>query len=111
MRHLPNHESAVLEISKIADYCLHPHHLRGRHKARVFHAALGIGRVDAEWLREELLDALDRSEAVELATDGYGSRWRVDCSVTRHGRTAMVRSLWIVRTGERSPRFVTCWID
>jgi hypothetical protein len=47
---LPRGEDAVLDIRKIEDYCLSPLHPRGRHKARVFRAALDRQRGDAAWL-------------------------------------------------------------
>jgi hypothetical protein len=33
---LPNGEHAVVDSAKLREYCLNPHHARGRHKARVF---------------------------------------------------------------------------
>ena len=58
MASLPNADRAVLDLRKIEDYCLSPAHPRGRHKARVFRDALGIGRSEAEWLRQALLAGL-----------------------------------------------------
>jgi hypothetical protein len=110
MARLPNIEQAILEARKIEDYCLNPDHPRGRHKARVFRDALGIVRNDAEWLRKTLLESLHDSEAIELASDAFGSRWRVDMRIRRHGITIMVRTVWIVQTGEQVPHFVTCWV-
>jgi hypothetical protein len=110
MTRLPNGERAILDIRKIENYCLDPRHPRGRHKARVFREALGINRTDARWLREVLLEGAQSCEAIELETDTYGSRWRIDVPITRHGTSTMVRTLWIVKTGEDTPRFVTCWV-
>ena len=110
MARVPNAERVILDISKIVDYCLSPVHVRGRHKARVFRGALGLDRDDAEWLREALLAGLARGEAVELASDALGDRWRVDVPITRHGKSVVVRTVWIVRSGEQVPRFVTCWV-
>jgi hypothetical protein len=31
-------------------------------------------------------------------------------AVRRHDLSAVVRTIWIVRTGEDFPRFVTCWV-
>src|ERR1700693_488127 len=107
---LPHNDRAIVDIRKIEDYCLSPAHLHGRHKARVFRAALGIDQKNASWLRQTLLEAVRNCEAVEIATDRFGSRWRVDVSVTRQGKRAMVRTLWIIRPGENAPRFVTCWV-
>ena len=110
MASLPNSELAILDIRKIEDYCLNPHHPRGRHKARMFRELVSIGRNDAGWLRDVLLDAAKKGEATELASDVFGSRWRIDVRVSRHGSSAMVRTIWIVRAGENTPRFVTCWV-
>jgi hypothetical protein len=71
---------------------------------------LGATRSDAAWLRDSLLEAVQESEATELATDAYGSRWRVDVPIARHGRAIVVRTAWIIRTGQAAPRFLTCWV-
>lgn len=110
MAPVPNAESAILDIRKIADYCLSPAHPRGRHNARVFRDALGLNRDDAGWLRAALLDGLRQGEAIELSSDGLGDRWRLDVPLSRHGKSVVVRTLWIVRSGEQVPRFVTCWV-
>ena len=110
MARLPNYERAVIEIRKLADYCLNPQHPRGRHKASVFRDALGVTRADSSWLRSALLTALPNTEATELASDGFGRRWRVDALVSRQDKNCVVRTIWIVRIGEDAPRLVTCWV-
>jgi hypothetical protein len=110
MAPLPHSEQAILDLRKLDDYCLDPTHPRGRHKARVFREALGIGRGEAGWLRSLLLQAVRERNATELREDHFGQRWGVDAPITRHERTVVVRTVWIVRTGERAPRFVTCWV-
>jgi hypothetical protein len=109
-RRLPYGDQAVLDIRKIEDYCLSPAHPRGRHKARVFREALDVEGSDAAWLRDVLLEAARDGEASQLATDAWGSHWRVDVTIGRHGKSAVVRTIWMVRTGENVPRFVTCWV-
>lgn len=110
MTQLPNCEKAILDIRKLEDYCLDAVHPRGRHKARVFRDALSIGKTEAAWLRERLLAALRVSGAELVATDEFGTRWRLDVLVTRQNKRAVVRTLWIIRAGEEFPRFVTCWV-
>jgi uncharacterized protein DUF6883 len=110
MARLPNIDGAILEIRKIADYCLNPLHPRGRHKARVFRQALGVEQNDALWLKDAILAALSNADATELELDEQGKRWRVDVPVARQDRRVVVRTIWIVRTGEQRPRFVTCWV-
>ena len=106
---LPNPDQAVLDIRKIEDYCLNPLHPRGRHKARVFREALDLGPMRA-WLQGVLLEAARYCEASPIATDEWGVHWRLDATVERQDRRAVVRTAWIVRTGESLPIFVTCWV-
>jgi len=61
---LPNRDRAVVDLAKLRDYCLNPHHEDGKHKARVFQSALAVGRADAEWLRERILEAAATRPAV-----------------------------------------------
>jgi hypothetical protein len=110
MAQLPNGDRAILDIRKIEDYCLNPNHPRGRHKARIFNELLGVTRDNATWLRDALLGGLKSGEALELTTDVFGRRWRVDVPVSRQGRSAVIRTVWIVRAEESVPRFVTCWV-
>jgi hypothetical protein len=108
--HLPNGDRAVLDVRKLEDYCLSPSHPRGRHKARVFRQALGLDQDDAAWLRAALLEAAAAGEAVPATTDAWGMYWQLDVVIRRHRKRAVVRTLWIVRTGEDLLRLVTCWV-
>jgi hypothetical protein len=107
---LPHWDEAILDIRKLEDYCLSPSHPRGRHKARVFRHSLGLQRGDAAWLRDVLLEAARAGEASQIAADAWGTSWRFDISIERQRKSAMVRTIWIVRAGEEAPRFVTCWV-
>ena len=99
-----------MEISKLRDYCLNPHHPRGRHKARVFLSTLGLGQPDAGILRTALLAAASEAEAVQGESDSYGERYVIDFPLTRAGRTAKVRSAWILLHGETFPRLTSCFV-
>jgi len=107
---LPNSDEAVLDIRKIEDYCLSASHPRGRHKARVFREALELQRSDAARLRDVLLETARSGEAFQVAADAWGTHWRLDATIKRQGKSTVVRSIWIVRTGESLPRFVTRWV-
>lgn len=107
---LPRADAAIVDLGKIEDYCLNPAHSRGRHKARVFRQTLGIGREEAAWLRQAILDGARSGEAVGLERDAFGQRFRMDLAASRQGRSAMIRTIWMIRTGEELPRFVTCWV-
>jgi hypothetical protein len=110
MTRLPHGDEALLDIRKIEDYCLNPSHPRGRHKARVFRDALHVQQTDASWLRDVLLEAARSGDAAQVAADAWGAHWRLDARIRRQGKSAVVRTIWIVRPGESVPRFVTCWV-
>lgn len=48
---LPNRECAIVEMDKIAGYCLNSEHPEGKHKACVFKSALDLNLDDAEELQ------------------------------------------------------------
>jgi len=107
---LPNADRAVVEIEKLRDYCLSSSHPRGRHKARVFVTALGITADDAEELKQAILSAVITEEAMPTERDEYGQRYVVDFSMKRQGKEAVVRSSWIVHSGEDYPRLTSCYV-
>ena len=107
---LPGGEHAVVEIVKLRDYCLNPSHPRGRHKARVFAAALSLGQSDAELLRKELLRAAREADATEGDADRYGERSILDFELAVKDRRAVVRSAWFIRRGEGYPRLTSCFV-
>ena len=83
---LPNGVHAVVEISKLRDYCLDPQHPRGRHKTRVFAVTFGLTQADAPFLRDELLRAAREVDAVPAEADQYGERLTVDFELSRNNR-------------------------
>ena len=106
---LPNGERAIVDRRKLAEYCLNPHHPRGRNKARVF-ASVGIGQADSDVLREALITAARISEAERGRPSLYGQRYIVDFDLVRPEKTVRVRSTWIVRIGEDLPRLTSCFV-
>ena len=107
---LPNGDRAVLQIEKLRDYCLSTEHPRGRHKARVFAASLGLSAEDAEQLRGALLDAARTCDATAAEEDSYGQRYVIEFNMSGPRGRATVWSSWIVRRGEDFPRLVTCYV-
>jgi hypothetical protein len=110
MQKIPNAKSAIFDIVKLRDYCLNPSHPRGRHKSRVFRDALGLTVADAIWLQQQILEGIQNYHAERQETDSFGSRWRVDLPLTRQDKTVVVRTGWIIKTGEEFPRLITCWV-
>ena len=102
----------VVDRAKLEAYCLSDTHPRGRHKARVFRAKLGLTASDADAVRQRLLEAVrDRPTDLRPAgTDQYGQRYVLDVPMSGPAGSAVVRSAWIVRSGEDVLRFLSCFV-
>ena len=98
-----------MDLGKLRDYCLNPHHPRGRHKARVF-ASVGIQQSDAEKLRSALLWAALHCEAESAPPSPYGRRYVVDFDYPVADRPVKIRSTWIVRMGTEIPCLTSCYV-
>lgn len=107
---LPNADRAVVDIAKLRDYCLSVTHPRGRHKARIFGAAVGMTAADAVELRDAILAAVRRINAVEADLDDFGQRFLVDFTLSHRSRAAEIRTSWIVRPDEDFPRLTSCYV-
>ncbi len=107
---LPNAENAFIDIRKLRDYCLNMEHLRGRDKARVFVATLGLTADDAQELQAAILKAVLIHPAQPARVDEYGRRFAVDFVLKRGERTATIRTSWIIRRGENFPRLTSCYM-
>jgi hypothetical protein len=113
VRILPQHEKAVIPIEKLRDYALDPNHPLGKNKARVFRAALGIGRGEAEVLSQILKSSLPRSPAVEGPKTQYGQHWTTYHEVIRlDGQPVIITSAWIYRIEQADvPMLISCYIE
>jgi hypothetical protein len=107
---LANHQRAIVDVAKLLDYCLNPVHPLGKHKARVFRAALDLTAKDAEELRNKLLQTAMLMEATIGASDEYGTRYIIEFDWVRKDNKATIRSSWIVEAAEAAPRFLTCFV-
>jgi hypothetical protein len=107
---LPNFEQAVVEIAKLRDYTLNPSHDVGKHKARVFQAALGLTVADADWLRERLLQAAHNEEAMTKPASVFGEIYIIDVLIVRGSRRATLRTSWIIEHGTSFPRLTSCYV-
>jgi hypothetical protein len=107
---LPNGELAIVDLRKLRDYCLSKEHLRGRDKARVFSATLGLTADDAQELRVAILEAVLTNPAQPAKADRYGQRFVVDFQFKRGQKTAIVRTCWIIRQDEDFTRLTTCYV-
>lgn len=107
---LPHGNQAIGDISKLRDYCLSKTHPRGKHKARVFESALGLTADDAEYILAVLLQAAHTHDVLLGEQDDYGQRYSMDVLVKGPRGQAIVRSSWIIRYGEETPRLTSCYV-
>ena len=107
---LPNGDRAVVELEKLAEYCLNMDHPRGKHKARVFRSACGLTQDRAEDVRQQLLEIAVQNEARENPQTAHGRRYVVQCILKGPTGQATVLTAWIVRDGEDFPRFVSAYV-
>ena len=84
-------------LVKLSRYCLSPDHPRGRHKARVFAAALGFTVADAPELRDLLSAAVQGENAVPVEQDTMAS-----------GTTIIPPSVGALRVAQNDSEFVDC---
>jgi hypothetical protein len=107
---IPNGERAIVDIGKLRDYCLSLDHPRGRHKARVFAAVLGLTADHAELLQDALKRAALEEEALTTDQDEYGQRYVVDFIMSGPSGEARIRAAWIVKSDEDFPRLTSCYV-
>ncbi|MBI3201308.1 MAG: adhesin [Myxococcales bacterium] len=106
---LPNADRAVVGPAKVRDYLLSPEHPVGRFKAAFFRA-LGYSADQWELLRADLQFIAQTGDATPTELGPFGQKFEVRATLSSPlGRTAKITAVWIVRTGEDFPRFVTAF--
>lgn len=107
MAPLPESDRGMIDERKLRDYLLSPTHPIGRFKSEFF---TRLGYTQSEWTR--LAADLRRDhlphEAEAVGSTQHGVKYRIVAPlVGPTGEKVQLVSIWIVRTGERRPRFVT----
>ena len=104
-----NADRAVIEPSKLHDYLLSRGHPVGRFKASFF-LALGYSAETWRQLESDLQNQHLSHDATAEAPTDYGQKYAIRATlVGPSGQSAEVVSVWVVRTGEDFPRFVTAY--
>jgi len=106
---IPNADHAIVDIRKLRDYCLNPMHDDGKHKARLFVAAIGITAKHADELRNKLLQVVKTHNAKLGRHDEYGQRYSIDFLFDWRGKQAMIRSGWIIEHNSDKPKLTSCY--
>jgi hypothetical protein len=106
---LPGVEQAVLEPAKVRDYLLSVSHPVGRFKAAVF---FSLGYTSDDWtrLRDDLLVLAQQGEARPGQQSEYGRKYEVSGTLQGpNGRARSITTVWLVRTGQSHPKFITAF--
>lgn len=100
--------TAVVPAEKLRDYLLSSAHPIGRYKSMFFRS---LGYTQDQWqVLERDLRAHLSNEARSAGVTEYGRKFSVSGPLSGpNGRSAGVVTLWIILTGERTPRFVTAY--
>ena len=106
---IPNSDRALIDPVKLHGYLLSRSHPVGRFKAPFSHA---LGYSSENWRQLEVdlrTQHLSRDVTLEDHTP-YGQKYSIRATlVGPSGSSADVVSVWIVRTSEEPPRFVTAY--
>ncbi len=109
MATIPGAESAYVDRSKVADYLLSMTHPDGRSKAE-FLSRFGFTVEICDVLIAALLEIARRDDIVEIVESNFGKRYVVDGWLQLpDGTRPMIRTVWIIETGQLAPRFVTAY--
>lgn len=108
---LTNFQMAEIPRQKLVNYLLDPLHKEGRHKARVFKAALDFDQSNWEQLAQAIRAELPYYPAVAGSEGTWGKKYQVILPVTgMNGYAVDVLTVWIVRLETHFPTFVTALV-
>lgn len=106
----PFGDNVSISEAKLTDYILSPTHRIGANKARVFKSALGIGLAEVAVLRSALLDAARTQSPLLIRQDKFGQHYAIVFKLTYGTKSAFVRSLWMIRSGDDVAKFVSAFV-
>jgi uncharacterized protein DUF6883 len=106
---LPNANLARVDREKITDYLLNREHPDNGGKADFF-IALGFHTDDWRIFAVALHSLAQQSSVSQSLESVHGKKYILDGPIeTSIGKTPMVRTIWIVDSGQNAPRLVTAY--
>ncbi len=106
---LPFHKNAYIQKEKLTEYILSETHTVGRLKAKFFRAA-GFNESNVSILKESLLKIAHSQKVKEVKISEHGKKYVIDGQVKApSGKVLSIRTIWIIETNQKSPRFVTAY--
>jgi hypothetical protein len=108
---LPRATEAIVPREKLESYALDVSHERGQHKARVFASALGITAAEWDYLRDQILEAINSAPVRGTRITPFGVAYEVSITIDGlNGATHPVVTTWIAE-GNEPPRLTSTWVD
>ena len=102
---------AIIDPRKLTDYALNPNHPVGGNKAKVFESALGYNQSNASQLMKQIQKNLANTPTTLGKVDQYGQRYTVDMLIKGpNGKTATVRTGWIIKSDSNIPEMTTLFV-
>ena len=106
---LPNRLQAYIPSQKLHASLLSETHAVGKAKATFFRA-LGFNETNAHLLEHGLLTLAHSAPVQEVIPSPHGVKYVIEGVVeTPSGTAPRIRTIWILETGEETPRFVTAY--
>ncbi len=106
---LPYRKKAYISEEKLTEYILSETHTVGRLKSRFFRSA-GFDETTVPLLTKYLLAIAYSQEVEETTTSTYGKKYVIDGKIQGpSGKILKVRTVWIIETRQKFPRFVTTY--
>jgi hypothetical protein len=106
---LPTAEQAIIAPEKLRDYLLDEEHPDGGPKAVFF---FGMGFRRARWQELEAAIRADHltQDAQEIPRSAFGRKFQIIAPLTgSNGRTAIIKTIWMIRDGEDVPRLLSAY--
>lgn len=106
---LPNAQLAIVEEEKILDYLLNAAHPDNGGKAGFF-LSLGFSRNGWQTLATAFRKMAEHDSIAKSMASSHGRKYVLDGEMeTPSGKTAQVRTVWIIDAGFNAPRLVTAY--
>lgn len=107
---LPNATQAEIPLEKLERYALNLEHPTGANKARRIKAALGFSASDSEKVAALVRDALPAHPAKAVESNAWVVTFYVDLPLTGPAGMAIVRTAWILETGQNTPSMTSFYV-
>lgn len=106
---LPNYNKATILKEKLKNYVLSETHSTGKFKAKFFRR-IGFNETNIDSFVKALRKIAKSEEIKEEIIFEYGTKYILDGRIDSPiGKNVMVRTIWIIEEGQKSPRFVTVY--